>query len=110
MMEVRWPQRRVVLVALLATLVLGIATVGAQAQGADDLAALHQQFGKLYEAGKYVEAIEIAKRSLPSLRRRWAPPPRRRPVAQQPGRALLRAAAGFEPRFWQLSTGIIARA
>src|SRR6476619_441018 len=63
-MGVRWLECRVALVALLATLVLVVGKLGAQAQGTDDLAALNQQVVKLYQAGKYAEATDIAKRSL----------------------------------------------
>jgi hypothetical protein len=70
-MGVRWLQRRVVLIALLATLVPG--TVGARAQGAEDLAALNEKFAQLYRAGNYAEAIEIANRSLALAERQSGP-------------------------------------
>jgi hypothetical protein len=49
-------------IALLATPALGIGPVRAQAQGADDLAALRGQVNRLYSQGKYAEAIPIAER------------------------------------------------
>ena len=42
----------------------GVTSLPAVAQGADELEALNAQIVKLYRAGKYAEAIEIAKRSL----------------------------------------------
>ena len=42
----------------------GVTSLPAGAQGADDLLALNAQVEMLYQAGKYVEATEIAKRSL----------------------------------------------
>ena len=69
-MGVRWLQCRVAVIALLATLVLGIGTVGAQAQGADDLAALHGQVSQLYSQGKYAEALPIAERYVALARQR----------------------------------------
>ena len=42
----------------------GVTRLPAVAQGADDLAALDAQIGELYQAGKYADATEIAKRSL----------------------------------------------
>jgi CHAT domain-containing protein/tetratricopeptide (TPR) repeat protein len=72
-MGVRWLQRTVVLVALLATLVLGIGAVVAQAQGSDDLATLNEKVLQLYRAGNYAEATEIAKRSLALAERQSGP-------------------------------------
>jgi tetratricopeptide (TPR) repeat protein len=57
--------------ALLATLVLGIGTVGAQAQGADDLDGLHGQVSQLYSQGKYAEALPIAERCVVLARQRY---------------------------------------
>ena len=52
-----------VIMALIGTVALS-AAAHAQAPKTDDLAALNAQVVKLYQAGKYAEATEIAKRSL----------------------------------------------
>ena len=60
-MGVRWLRCAVVLTGL-AALVAGIGPMGAQAQGGEDLAALHAQVRQLHGQGKYAEAITIAER------------------------------------------------
>ena len=49
---------------LVMVVVAGLGVPAARAQGGDDLAALNAQVVQLYQAGKYAEATEIAKRSL----------------------------------------------
>ena len=51
----------------------GVTRLPAAAQGADELAALNAQVEKFYSAGKYAEAIEIAKRSLALAERQSGP-------------------------------------
>ena len=51
----------------------GVTSLPAVAQGADDLAALNAQVGKLYGEGKYAEATEIGKRSLALSERKLGP-------------------------------------
>jgi CHAT domain-containing protein/tetratricopeptide (TPR) repeat protein len=56
---------------LLAFLAFGTANV--QAQQVDDLVALNQQAVKLFQAGKYAEATELAKRVLVEAEKRLGP-------------------------------------
>jgi hypothetical protein len=56
-MGVRWLQCRAALVALVATLVLGIGSVGAQAQGAE-----RGQVSQLYSQGEHAEALPNVER------------------------------------------------
>ena len=51
-------------VVVCVSVLAGVTRLPAVAQGADDLAALDAQIGELYQAGKYADATEIAKRSL----------------------------------------------
>ena len=55
-----------ILAALILVVVVlaGLGAPAARAQGGNDLAALNAQVVQLYQAGKYAEATEIAKRSL----------------------------------------------
>jgi tetratricopeptide (TPR) repeat protein len=45
----------------------------ARAQGSDDLSALYQQVNQLYQAGKYAEAADVAKRALALAERQSSP-------------------------------------
>jgi hypothetical protein len=60
-MAVRWMRGALVLTGLIVLLVR-IECIGAQAQGADDLAALRSQVSQLHGQGKYTEATPIAER------------------------------------------------
>ena len=57
----RWLTLRFTLIAIVMLLVCAMPTVG-QAQGADDLPALQHQVGRLYNQGKYGEAMPLARR------------------------------------------------
>ena len=47
---------------ILAALVVGFGSSGAQAQGTDDLAALREQVRRLHSQGKYADALPLAER------------------------------------------------
>ena len=71
-MAVRWVWRAVVLIGLVAV-VAGIGSLEAQAEGPDNLDALNRQVTQLYQAGRYPEATEIAKRSLSFAEKKFGP-------------------------------------
>src|SRR5262245_59322152 len=71
MVGVRLLRCRAALAALLATLVLGTATVGARAQGTDDLAALRAQAHQLRDQGNSADALPIAERYVASARQKY---------------------------------------
>ena len=75
---------------VVAGLVCAMALVGAaHAQTTDDAAALNAEVVRLYQAGKYAEATEIAKRVLAIREKALGPEhPDVGTVAQQPGRAV----------------------
>jgi CHAT domain-containing protein/tetratricopeptide (TPR) repeat protein len=50
-----------------------IAPIAAKGQQSDDLDALNQQVEQLYQAGKYSEATDLAKRALAVAERRFSP-------------------------------------
>jgi hypothetical protein len=54
-------------------LVLGIKPTGIALAQRNTAAALEAEVDRLYKAGKYAEATEIASRSSPSARRHWEP-------------------------------------
>ena len=60
----------VALIMLLAVLPANIAPIGAQAQSADDLAALRLRVRQLHSQGKYTEAIPLAERYVSLARQR----------------------------------------
>ena len=57
----RWLRRGAALIVL-ATLLASAGSIGAQAQGGDDLAALRDQVSRLHGQGKYAEAVPLAER------------------------------------------------
>jgi len=57
----RWLRRGAALIVL-ATLLSTLGSIMAQAQGADDLAALRGQVSRLHSQGKYAEAVPLAER------------------------------------------------
>ena len=71
-MTVLWVWRAIALMGLV-VLMAGIGPLDARAQGPDDLDALNRQVGQLYQAGKYAEATEIAKRSLSFAEKKFGP-------------------------------------
>ena len=60
-------------VVVCVSVLVGVTSLPAVAQGADELAALNAQVVKLYQAGKYAEATEIAKRSLALAEKQLGP-------------------------------------
>src|SRR5688500_16444719 len=65
----RWLRRGAALIVL-ATLVATAGSMMAQAQGADDLAALRGQVSRLHSQGKYAEALPLAERYVALARQR----------------------------------------
>ena len=62
--QVRWPCRDLAMCSFLAVLTLMVmSSAGSQAQS-DDLSALNRQVGQLYRAGKYTQAIVVARHVL----------------------------------------------
>jgi hypothetical protein len=62
--------RRAAALFFLVALSIGIGSASAQPQQSDDLDTLNQQIVRLYQAGKYAEATDIAKRALALAERR----------------------------------------
>jgi hypothetical protein len=58
--------RRGMALIVLAALLVGIEPIGAQAQGADDLAALRDHVRRLHNQGKYAEAVPLAESAAPA--------------------------------------------
>src|SRR5262249_26251250 len=67
-MTVRWVRRAVELMAFVALITGPMAT---RTQGADDFATLRAQVSKLYDDGKYSDAIPIAERYVDLARQKY---------------------------------------